>query len=90
MTENNELRDTLNSGEFSPEEGKTKKKIMIITIILITTVGIIDIFTLLLGNTSSSSESSNKIDMSKWIYNEEDSLYYQLGITYYNKPIDLK
>ena len=63
---------------------------MLLTIILITTVGIIAIFALLLGNTSSSSESSNKIDISKWIYNEEDSLYYQLGITYYNKPIDLK
>lgn len=29
------------------------------------------------------------VDMSRWRYNAEDDVYYQLGIPYCEKPVDL-
>ena len=85
MEENIELRNTLASGDFTPE-GKTKKRTIIITIVVVITLAIIAVIILMVLENE---PSSDKIDMSKWLYNEEDSLYYQLGITYCNEPIDL-
>lgn len=31
----------------------------------------------------------SQIDMTKWQYNEEDQIYYQIGITYCETPVDL-
>ena len=33
-------------------------------------------------------EYSNVIDMTKWLYNEADNVYYQLGILYAERPAD--
>ena len=39
--------------------------------------------------TSSSAETSlSQIDMSKWQYNEDDDVYYQIGISYCENPAD--
>ena len=94
MEEEKVIKQPIDENEFTAEES-TKKRIKIIVIIvigLIIIIGIIVAIVLLLKDNSSSSESNSldKIDMSKWLYNEDDSLYYQLGITYCNKPIDLK
>ena len=43
------------------------------------------------GSNESSSEASTslaKIDNSKWLYNEDDDVYYQTGIVYCEKPAD--
>lgn len=32
----------------------------------------------------------NKVDMSKWLYNSDDNVYYQLGIDYCVNPVDEK
>ena len=34
------------------------------------------------------STSLDQLDMTKWLYNEEDSVYYQLGIAYCSDPAD--
>ena len=45
--------------------------------------------------TTASSESSevitnlDQIDNTKWLYNEEDNVYYQIGIQYCENPADL-
>ena len=33
--------------------------------------------------------SLSKIDMSKWLYNSDDNVYYQTGIQYCEKPEDI-
>lgn len=47
------------------------------------------------SNTATSSESTevitnlDQIDNTKWLYNEEDNVYYQIGIQYCENPADL-
>ena len=33
--------------------------------------------------------SLSKIDMSKWLYNSDDNVYYQTGVQYCEKPEDI-
>ena len=41
------------------------------------------------NETSSSAETTlSQIDMSKWQYNEDDDVYYQIGISYCENPAD--
>lgn len=45
------------------------------------------------GNTAGSASSAAKtslsqIDMSKWLYNSDDDVYYQIGISYCENPAD--
>ena len=37
---------------------------------------------------SQKTQSMPKIDMSAWKYNEEDDVYYQIGIQYVANPVD--
>lgn len=64
---------------------KNNKKFFVIgIIILIIVLGVVGYF--IFSKTSNQELNSLNFDMSKWKYDEDNNVYYQIGVTYCSKP----